>query len=234
MELDMKRAQATLTSDQEAALEFKRAFFWQALKALEFNQISGDYVEFGSHGGRTFRLAYDQIQQRQISRHMWAFDSFRGLPKSATSLDSHPVWQEGAMATGVETFHRICQLHGIPSAQYSVVEGFYEEVLPGLPENQAPQDIAFAYIDCDMYSSTRAVLDFLAPRLKHGMVLAFDDYFCWSSTQVSGERKAFVEFAEENKAWHFSRYREYGWAGLSFIVESADLLLSGALDANEM
>jgi hypothetical protein len=45
-----------------------------------------------------------------------------------------------------------------------------------------------------MYSSTRTVLSFLESRLKHGMIVAFDDYFCWSSTQISGERRAFVEF----------------------------------------
>jgi hypothetical protein len=29
---------------------------------------------------------------------------------------------------------------------------------------------------------------------KHGMIVAFDDYFCCSATQISGERRAFVEF----------------------------------------
>ena len=51
-----------------------------------------------------------------------------------------------------------------------------------------------AYIDCNLYSSTVTVLEFLAPRLKHGMIVAFDDYFCWSPTQVSGERFALHEF----------------------------------------
>jgi O-methyltransferase len=54
--------------------------------------------------------------------------------------------------------------------------------------------VALACVDCDMYSSTRTVLSFLESRLKHGMIVAFDDYFCWSSTQISGERRAFVEF----------------------------------------
>jgi hypothetical protein len=39
--------------------------------------------------------------------------------------------------------------------------------------------VALACVDCD---------------IKHGMIVAFDDYFCWSSTQISGERRAFVEF----------------------------------------
>jgi hypothetical protein len=60
---------------------------------------------------------------------------------------------------------------------------------------------------------------FLAPRLKHGMLIAFDDYFCWSTTQVSGERQAFLEFEATQPGWRFLRYRDYGWAGCSYLVE---------------
>ena len=38
-------------ADVAPAWEFKRAFFWNAFKALDFNGIDGDYAEFGSHGG---------------------------------------------------------------------------------------------------------------------------------------------------------------------------------------
>jgi len=52
-------------TDIEAAWEFKRAFFWNAFKALEFNGIDGDYAEFGFYSGMTFRLAYDPIRRRK-------------------------------------------------------------------------------------------------------------------------------------------------------------------------
>jgi hypothetical protein len=70
-----------LNADVAAAWEFKRTFFWTTFRVLDFG-IDGDYAEFGSHGGMTFRLAFDQIRQRDIQRHMWAFDSFQGLPDS--------------------------------------------------------------------------------------------------------------------------------------------------------
>jgi hypothetical protein len=206
-------------ADLNAALQFKRQFFWNAFKALTFNHIDGDYVEFGSHGGITFRLAFDQIRQRGIQRHMWAFDSFKGLPQGTSPKDEHPAWQRGAMATNEEAFHNICRLHGIPREQYTVVQGFYEDTLPVLATDAAPTNIALAYIDCDLYSSTKTVLEFLVPRLKHGMILAFDDYFCWSSTQISGERRASLELMEREKQWNFVRYRDYGWAGTSYLVE---------------
>jgi len=210
-------------TEAAAASEFKRKFFWAAFKVLAFNGIEGDYVEFGSHGGRTFRLAFDQIRKRKVRRHMWAFDSFQGLPDASSEMDRHPNWKKGAMATDVASFHRICHLHGIPGDAYTVVQGFYEETLAKMPNDAPPTNIALAFIDCDMYSSTKTVLEFLAPRLKHGMILAFDDYFCYSADQISGERRALLNVLASNTNWNLARYLDCGWAGVSFVVERADL-----------
>lgn len=210
------------TADDTAiAWGLKREFYWAAFKALEFNGIEGDYVEFGSHGGMTFRLAHEQIRRRRPRRHLWTFDSFRGLPEAETGRDAHPQWNAGAMATALDRFHAICAEAGIARSEYSVVEGFYSETLRGT-ESARPANIALAYIDCDLYSSTREVLAFLGPRLKHGMILAFDDYYCWSRDELAGERRAFLEWVATLPQWHFDRYREIGWAGAAFVVERVD------------
>lgn len=210
-------------ADMDAAWRYKREFFWSAFKALDFNGITGDYAEFGCYNGQTFRLAFDQIRQRRWQRHLWAFDSFQGLPAGSSPLDNHPAWKKGSMAIEVDAFHRICASHGISRDCYTVVEGFYEQTLGRMPSHAPPIDLALAYIDCDMYSSTKTVLEFLAPRLKHGMILAFDDYFCWSADQMSGESKALMDVLGGNEKWRLVRYRDYSWAGVSFLVERADL-----------
>jgi len=61
------------------------------------------------------------------------------------------------------------------------------------------------------------------PRLKHGMILAFDDYYCWSKTQVSGERKACSEFFKNHEQWILLPFVQYGWGGMSFVVEHREL-----------
>lgn len=210
-------------ADAHAAWEFKRTFFWSAVRALDFNGIDGDYCEFGCHTAMTFRLAFDQFNQRTIKRHLWAFDSFKGLPAAVNSLDNHPSWIEGTMSTEEYTFHKTCKEHGIPRTAYSVVNGFYDDTLNN-PNLTLPTNIAFVYIDCDLYSSTKTVLEFLTPRLKHGMIIAFDDYFCMSSDQLSGERRAMLEILCSDKNWNFIRYRDFGWAGASFIVECAHMV----------
>ena len=199
-------------------------FFYDAFVSLMVNGISGDYVEFGSWGANTFKIAYEEMCNSGRPRPMWAFDSFQGLPQATDDRDNHPGWRPGTKQGqgGVEKFHEAAAALGVPRDAYTAVEGYYEDSLPPLGSDAPPVDIALAYIDCNMYSSTVTVLEFLAPRLKHGMIVAFDDYFCWSPTDVSGERSALHEFSERHPQWNFFRYQNVHRAGLSFVVERAD------------
>lgn len=197
-------------------------FFWDAAVALSVNAISGDYVEFGSWGGNTLRLAHERFRHTGAGRHLWAFDSFQGLPEAADPRDHHPGWHSGGAGQGgVDAFYAMCDDHGIPRPAYTAVEGYYDDTLPPLGADGGPTDIALVYLDCNMYSSTVSALRFLSPRLKHGMIIAFDDYWCWSSTEVSGERSAFDEFRAAHPQWHFERFKDVNWGGLSFVVERA-------------
>ena len=198
----------------------RRELFYNAFKALRFNGIDGDYAEFGSWGGQTFKLAYEESRRHGHEARLWAFDSFEGLPEPRERRDEHPEWRRGKMATNVEEFHAICSANGIPRGVYDVVPGFYEDTLPQRPASAPPTDIALAYIDCDLYTSTKTVLEFLAPRLKHGMVVAFDDYFCWSPTHASGERAAWREHVAADDTWQWVPYLQYGWAGQSYVLEA--------------
>jgi O-methyltransferase len=198
-------------------------FFRRALVALKFNGIDGDYAEFGCWGAGTFRMVYHLLDTYNYPLgpfHLWAFDSFQGLPKSAISEDEHPQWFPGNMATALEDFERICREGGIPRSAYTTVPGFYQQSLAQAAPGPRPQKIRLAFVDCDMYSSTMAVLQFLRPRLQHGMIIAFDDYYCWSSSKPSGERLAVAKMFGKNPTWRLLPYVQFGWHGMSFVVEA--------------
>ena len=63
------------------------------------------------------------------------------------------------------------------------------------------------------------MLEFLAPRLKHGMVIAFDDYYCWSALHRYGERQAMLECFGAQDCWELLPCIQFGWHGQSFVVE---------------
>ena len=172
----------------------------KALITLDFNGIEGVYAEFGCCSAYTFGCASDALKRcRHIKREMYAFDSFAGLPPADCAIDEHPRWIAGTMAMGLKEFHDACRRKRI--VDYHVVPGFYADTLPNQPSEFLPSgQIAMVYIDCDMYASTVEVLHFLRPRLQHGMIIAFDNYWCYGRTDVSGERKAFLEWSAREQA----------------------------------
>jgi O-methyltransferase len=202
----------------------RQRFFKCAFFALSFNGISGDYVEFGSWTARTFRLAYDASRHVGHQCLLWSFDSFAGLPEPEGALDEHPHWIRGDMATSLPEFEALVRDHGIPPEAYRVVPGWYEATLGRQAQGERPADICLAYIDCDLYSSTRLVLEFLHPLLKHGMILALDDYFAYSATEVSGERRAVHELLSDHPRFRLVPFLRFGWASMAFVVEDRALL----------
>jgi hypothetical protein len=199
----------------------RRELMRKAFTALAFNGISGDYLEFGSYSGGTFALAYKESRRANFRCKLWSFDSFRGLPPQASPEDEHPAWVEGLWSTGLEEFRAICRRNGISDDDYFTVPGYYEDTIAhedkiGLP---LPNDVALAYIDCDLYSSTKTVLRFLSNRMKHGMILVLDDYYCYSPRTLSGERLACLEFLLNDSRFHFSPFGQFSWHGMSFVVE---------------
>jgi len=195
-------------------------FFRKAMKMLAYNGISGDYAEFGCHGGMTMRMAHKYMRANGVSRHLWAFDSFSGFPPPEGEEDEHPLWIQGEMATSQANFVNECRRNGIGPDALTTVPGYYSDTLDkGKHKGPLPQDVALAYVDCDMFSSTMSVLRFLGPRLKQGMIVAFDDYFCISSTALAGERAAMIEYLAGQDRFAFSPYQPYGWHGMAFIVE---------------
>lgn len=201
----------------------RRAFFRKACAALAFNGIAGGYAEFGCCGGVTFDLAHRYFKKYGAEPHMWAFDSFQGLPSPSAPEDAHPLWTAGTMSMSRLEFQRACKQRGIPADCYTIIEGYFDRSLAAPESDGFSQDICLAYIDCDLYSSTKTVLQFLEKRLKHGVILGFDDYYCWSATQASGERKACAEFFANHPQWILVPFYRFGMGGMSFVVEARAL-----------
>ena len=75
--------------------------------------------------------------------------------------------------------------------------GYFDASLPPwLNDNPGP--VAFIHIDCDLYSSTKTILELLAPRLAAGTVILFDEYFNYPNWERH-EFKAFQEFVSARR-----------------------------------
>jgi len=156
-------------------------------------------LEFGVYKGVTIthlaRLAPD--------RQFFGFDSFLGLPEQ---------WSGNRYSK--LNLDRKGKIPKVPS-NVRIVEGWFHETLPGfLAKHDGP--IAFMHIDCDIYSSTKTVLDLTAGRLAPGAVLVFDKFFNYQGFELH-EYKAFFEFVERFDI----EYRFVGYSGhqVSLVID---------------
>jgi predicted O-methyltransferase YrrM len=150
-----------------------REVLTRALKVAE--NAKGSYAEFGVYKGSTINFIAGLCPKRTI----WGFDSFEGLPEE---------WSGNA-----SMFTAAGKVPDVRS-NVTLVRGWFDKSLPGwLAAN--PDPIAFAHIDCDVYSSTKAIFDAIGPRLQPGAVIVFDEYFGYPGWQHH-EFKAFQEFVK--------------------------------------
>lgn len=135
---------------------------------------SGELVcEFGVFSGSTINHIASLTETT-----VYGFDSFEGLPER---------WRDGF---GKGHF----KVQTLPSVRPNVVliKGWFAKTLP---EFIAAHDepVGFLHIDCDLYASTKTILDLLEYRIRPGCVIVFDEYFNYPSWE-DGEYKAFHEF----------------------------------------
>ncbi len=194
-------------------------FMAKAFNAISVNGIEGDYLEFGVAHGKTMWAAWSASRTLGLSPHLWAFDSFEGLPDPTADVDiRHPSWKKGRYAVTQDRFRTNLRSMGVSDEDVTVIPGFFSDSLATEKRSGLATSVAMAYVDCDLYTSTREVLDYLKDILTTGSIIAFDDWFCWSAAGRSGEQLAFEELTDSFPKLHFNPYIPIGWHGMSFFV----------------
>ena len=157
--------------------------------------INGLYLEFGVFMGGTINHI-----ARQINHTIHGFDSFQGLPEKWGSMPAGQFNRQGEPPQVLDNV----KLH----------IGWFDQTLPPFLA-QHPEQVAFLHIDCDLYSSARAVLWGLAERIVPGTIIVFDEYFNYPYWREH-EYKAFEEFVAEFQLGY--EYINYAIRGYSVAV----------------
>jgi len=155
----------------------RQALFDKCLKAIK---NPGLYLEFGTYKGDSINL----LAKLAPAQTFYGFDSFAGLPETWT-VDS----KKGNF-----------DLQGkLPLVWDNVrlIKGWYNESLPNFIKQHPNAKVAFIHMDCDLYSSTKTVLDLLRSMLSQGTIICFDEYYNYSEWEA-GEHKAFIEFTKQH------------------------------------
>lgn len=146
-------------------------------------RIPGAFVECGVwRGGSMMAVALTLVRLGETDRELVLFDTFSGMTEPTGEDADSPydgyslarMWRRRTNWSGIPASEVRAAMAstGYPMERVRLVEGPVEQTLPAA----APEQIALLRLDTDWYSSTRAEMEHLYPRLVHGGVLVVDDY----------------------------------------------------------
>lgn len=152
-------------------------FFYSVAKTLHHAvsqaSLTGLVLEFGVRFGTTAKLL-----QQYSGQEVHGFDSFQGLPTSW-----HEIPQGAYSTNGV-----------IPDLGKNILlhAGWFSDSLPSFCQEH-PQGVRLLHVDCDLYSSTKDILEMLHNQLIPDTIVVFDEYIM-NPKWKEDEFKAWQEF----------------------------------------
>jgi O-methyltransferase len=142
----------------------------------------GDVVEMGVAQGATSALLANELLD-DPDRRLWLYDSFMGLSTPTVedelindmdNLGSMLAYS-GSMSFPEGLVRERVEATGFQADRLQVVAGYLA------PESAVPDQVAFAYLDFDLYEPILTGLRLLHPSTRPGSILMVDDYRFFSS-----------------------------------------------------
>ena len=214
--------------DQRSYEAYFLSWIWHRNRALHGISDKRVYFEFGVHKGGSmlkFISAAKKFCRRYReplnSFYIYGFDSFRGLPEKQEG-DDLGNWYTGKYACGLETVKKTVTDTGFPDSNLFLIPGFYQESLTSNLRKQLQIDSvipAIVNIDCDYYSSTKTILEWLHPLLLSGTVIHFDDIWSFDGHPEMGELRAINEFNQQGHG-HLTPRGLHGYREQTYIYSA--------------
>jgi O-methyltransferase len=153
--------------------------------------VNGDIVEFGCYVGTTSLFLQRLIAQTGQAKALHVYDSFAGLPEK-TAPDASPVGEQfkgGELLAAKSQLIKNFKHAGLPLPV--IHKGWFEELSPG----DVPEHISFAFLDGDFYTSIKASLELVWPKLQPGAMVLVDDY---QTEALPGVRQILKEWSRDH------------------------------------
>lgn len=179
------------------------------------------YCEFGVFKGYSFWKAQDLADHLGIENvRFFGFDSFEGLPEvEGIDRTAHGEFRPGQYACSLSKVRENLDTAGVDWDRTHLIKGFFEDALTeDMARKHRIERVGVAMIDCDLYSSTVEVLEFLRDRLHHNSILIMDDWNCFNRDENRGQRRALREFLETEPGLSVEPFVGYGANSQAFIV----------------
>lgn len=201
----------------------REAVLGRAMDYVRASGLEGDYLEFGVWRGRTFSAACYLAKTRALSMNFYGFDSFCGLPNNNELDAAGRQWfKEGVYNYSEHQFLKNVRRTGADMKRVTSVPGWFEHSLRAdNPRLANLHKAALLWVDCDLYSSTCDVLNFVTRYMQYGTLMLFDDWFAFRADPNAGQQRAFREWLQRNPNLSAVELMRWGWNGNSFVIHDA-------------
>lgn len=190
----------------------------ETLGALRDGDV-GKYLEFGVFNGSSIGSMYLAREKAGVGMPLFGFDSFEGLPEGSENEDGG-VWRRGDYKCSFEEMEQSLIQRGIDPHKIQWVKGLFQETLtPETAEVCGINNPGIVFVDCDTYSSSKSVLDFVGPFISKPTIICFDDWKLNDlDLQGEGEYKSFNEFLAMNPHLKAESMPSYNRKSRTFLV----------------
>jgi hypothetical protein len=193
------------------SLEAKYRQVLATLIERQGRQSIGDYLEFGVFNGASLAAMYRALQHHGVDHvRLFGFDSFEGLPEAARH-DDGGYWTVGSCYSDLAFTRECLSRWDVDLGRVHLVKGWFSNTLNDETVRRLGIETASVImIDCDLYSSAKEALTFVAPFIGDESILFFDDMEEHLVQKNMGEKRAFDEFLTENPGFDVRDLGSYG------------------------
>ena len=78
--------------------------------------------------------------------------------------------------------------------------------------------IGIVLLDMDLGDPTYKALNWIAPKLRSGSIIIFDEFFAFAGDPNKGEHQAWSVFLKENPEINYRNFFQYGDGGMAFQI----------------
>ena len=139
----------------------KRMLVYKWINENYLLDLPVSYIEFGVAGGHSFKW-WAENQKNKESRFI-GFDTFTGLPENWN------IFKQGSMSADGK-------LPELTDSRCTFRKGLFQETLPAFLKDYTFGKLNVIHMDADLYTSTLYVLTSLAPHLRKGDIIIFDEF----------------------------------------------------------
>ncbi len=168
---------------------YKLLVCFELLKKIK--KTKGDIIEFGVWNGNNLLSIKKIVDFFKLKKKIYGYDHFNGMPSSSKDYRRNNFAGDIKLVKYFINFFKLKNIFLI------------KDDIKNLNRHKHKfKKLSLVYIDCDLYETTKNILNILSPKIQKGGLIVFDE---GNKGNNSGETKALKEFYIKNK----KKYKKY-------------------------